>query len=380
MKNSGRFLIGDRVDMPLGGESELLEKDLKLHKNSVNKSDISKWLMRDVIEKDQCDADISKNLFFVPKNAESGFPIPKKLSWRPLVMQYEYSNKKLGKESFLSDKISEENVRNISKMTSEEIKDAKEELMKSLNPELIQKLMQKKKLDKDIGNITNRSRKSVRFSCPDECNLNISPAFSNQKKQKSFLLTDIHFPAPPSFGDLDPSSPDFLKHLHSKYFPDFPVDPSKLAWMTPPTKAEDEMEYHESMSEIAPESIRFDFNGDILSPRISRQIPMYIGLHHHADAPLAAGYSIPELVHLSRSTFAAQRCIAILILGRILYKLSIDTYGSVVTSALKEVIENSSAIDSLVEAACEKTTRHLSVKVYAQEALYLAYCKQNKIV
>ncbi|KTW31040.1 uncharacterized protein T551_01592 [Pneumocystis jirovecii RU7] len=373
-----KFLVGDRVDVPLKTDSEISEKDLRQQKNSANKPGVSGWLMKDIVEKDQVDADLSKNLLCIPKNAEGGFPVPKKLSWKPLVAQYEYSNKKLEKESLLSDEISEENMRSISKMSPEEIKNAKEELMKSLNPELVQKLMQKKRSDNDVDNVTNKQRKSVHFSCPDKCSLNTSSILSNQKEQKSFLPTDMHFPAPPSFGDLDPSSPDFLKHLHSKYFPDLPVDPSKLAWMTPPTMAEDEMEYHESMSEIAPESIRFDFNGDILSPRISRQIPMYIGLHHHADAPLAAGYSIPELAHLSRSTFPAQRCIAILILGRILYKLSMYTYGPVVTSALKKVVENLNVIDSLVEAACEKTTRHLSVKVYAEEALYLAHCKQNE--
>ncbi|KAG5440549.1 hypothetical protein PCK2_000374 [Pneumocystis canis] len=330
MKNSSKFLRGDRVNVSL-------EKELKPQKDSVNKSNDSRWLMKEIVEKNSEDIKMQKkNPSCMSDDIKTGFPIPKKLSWKPFVAQYEYSNKQLEKEFLLSEQINEENMQKISKMSLEEIKNEKEELMTSLNPKLVQKLMQKKGLDKDVDDYMNKKKK-VHFPYPDQQDQNTSLSSCDEKEQKQPLVSNIHFPTPPPFGDLDPSSPDFFKHLHSKYFPDLPVDPSKLAWMTPPTKAEDMMEYHESMSEIAPESIRFDFNGDILSPRISRQIPVYIGLHHHADAPLAAGYSIPELVHLSRSTFSAQRCIAILMLGRILYKLSKNTYGSVVTNALKEV-------------------------------------------
>ncbi|KAG4302616.1 hypothetical protein PCANB_001232 [Pneumocystis canis] len=379
MRDESKFLKGERVNLSLEIESELLEKDSKSQKKSANKLNDSKWLMKDIIEKNLENIKIQENLFNISNYVKTGFPIPKKLSWKPLITQYEYSNKQLEKEFLLSEKINEENMEKISKMSLEEIKNEKEELMTSLNPKLIQKLMQKNGLDKDVDDYMNNQKKKVHFSQSDQYNSNILSNSYEEKEKKQSLVNNIHFPAPPSFDDLDPSSPDFLKHLHSKYFPDLPVDPSKLAWMTTPTKAEDMMEYHESMSEIAPESIRFDFNGNILSPRISRQIPVYIGLHHHADAPLAAGYSIPELVHLSRSIFSAQRCIAILILGRILYKLSKNTYGSIVTSALKDVIENSNVMDSLAEAANEKT-RHLSVKVYAEEALYLAHCESNKLM
>ncbi|KAG4304638.1 hypothetical protein PORY_002031 [Pneumocystis oryctolagi] len=378
MKDKSVFVSGDSVRIPLGIESETVEKELSSQKNSVNKQSVSEWLIKDIVEKDSNSVDSPKELLFSPKKFETGFPVPKKLYWKSLITQYEHSNKKLEKDFLLSEEISKENMQNISRMTPDEIKNAKEELMTSLNPKLIEKLMQKKGLDKDVDDVMNKFEKNMHFSYPDQYTSNTFPIFSNEKEQESILSTNIHFPAPPSFKDLDPDSPDFLEQLHSKYFPDLPVDPSKLAWMIPPTKAEDEMEYHESMSEIAPESIRFDFNGNILTPRISRQIPMKIGLHHHADAPLAAGYSIPELAHLSRSTFPSQRCIAILILGRILYKLSKCTYGPVITDALKEVVENSNVMESLIEAADEKKTRHLSVKVYAEEALYLAHCELNK--
>lgn len=59
-----------------------------------------------------------------------------------------------------------------------------------------------------------------------------------------------------------------------------------------------------------------------------------------------------------------------------MYKLSKYTYGPVVTDALKNVIKKSNVMESLIDAASEKT-RHLSVKSYAQEALYLSHCESN---
>lgn len=57
-----------------------------------------------------------------------------------------------------------------------------------------------------------------------------------------------------------------------------------------------------------------------------------------------------------------------------MYKISKYMYGSVVTDALKKVVEKSNVMESLIDAASEKT-RHLSVKAYAEEALYLAHCE-----
>ena len=36
-------------------------------------------------------------------------------------------------------------------------------------------------------------------------------------------------------------------------------------------------------------------------------VPVHAGLHHHGDEPHKPGYTLPELVHLSRSAVAAQR-------------------------------------------------------------------------
>ncbi|RPB07570.1 hypothetical protein P167DRAFT_495542, partial [Morchella conica CCBAS932] len=165
--------------------------------------------------------------------------------------------------------------------------------------------------------------------------------------------------------------PDFFTHLHTKYFPTLPPDPSKLAWMHAPTPSED-LSYHPSQPSLPVSALRFDFRGDLLPPRTSRELPSNLGLHHHADAPNAAGYTVPELARLARSAFPTQRCMAMQMLGRILYKLGKGVYGvEEITQGLWRCMEEGRVIAGLEEAAAGRMGGHLSVKAYATDALWL---------
>ncbi|KAK9240792.1 RPAP1-like protein [Lipomyces kononenkoae] len=180
-----------------------------------------------------------------------------------------------------------------------------------------------------------------------------------------------HFPAPVSV-ELDPDAPDFLELLHKKYFPDLPADPSRLAWMKPVTVEEDgSSPYNPQQESVSPADIRFDFHGDIIPPSKSASLPATLGLHHHSDSPGFAGYTIPELSHLCRSAVAAQRAIAVQVIGRILYKLGINYYGEYVGDALWDIVEHTRVIESIYEAADDKKTHHLGLRTCAVEALWL---------
>jgi hypothetical protein len=54
--------------------------------------------------------------------------------------------------------------------------------------------------------------------------------------------------------------------------------------------------------------MRFSLDGIILDGSVD--IPMSKGLHHHGDEPTLPGYTIQELLYLSRSAVASQRCTA----------------------------------------------------------------------
>ena len=137
---------------------------------------------------------------------------------------------------------------------------------------------------------------------------------------------------------------------------------------------------YESVSDI-----RFDFKGNIVELPDTKEsinkIPTYLGLHHHSDSPNLAGYTLPELAHLSRSVVPGQRCISIKTLGRILHKLGLHKYNvaAEVSAEINEqfedmiwsIVEELRIIDTLTEAADENRTKNLSVRNYALEALWL---------
>ena len=50
----------------------------------------------------------------------------------------------------------------------------------------------------------------------------------------------------------------------------------------------------------------------------SVDIPVTAALHHHGEEPEAAGYTLEELFHISRSTVLQQRVIALQTLSKII--------------------------------------------------------------
>jgi hypothetical protein len=143
----------------------------------------------------------------------------------------------------------------------------------------------------------------------------------------SSALPPIHFPLPTQPPPLDPSSPSFLTDLHEKYFPHLPSNPSALSW-TQSISSPNGNTYDPSSTHLSAGSIRFDFSGALIPPRLAAELPVTLGLHHHSDAPDAAGYTLAELAHLARSKFAAQRCVAFQTLGRVMWRLGRGEFGN----------------------------------------------------
>ncbi|KAF3939239.1 hypothetical protein ABW19_dt0201752 [Dactylella cylindrospora] len=298
-----------------------------------------------------------------------------------------------------------ENERRLAAMSSQEMEQERQELMSSLSPELLQMFLKRASLD-DVME-TSRPVKlaeepktsdpqptsdpaASEGGQPPQTNETPRPLHLENIPESAFPpAVKIHFPQPPSSSedpDLDPSSPEFLQHLHEKYFPNLPADPQKLAWMMPPSDSDPDPLYSPTLSSILPSAVRFDFKGRLLPPRKSREVPSNLGLHHHADSPLSAGYTIPELAHLARSSFPAQRCMAFQTLGRVLFRLGTGKYsktadgeetngGTDLDRGLWRCIHEGRVIESLQEAATGgkngQGSSHLGVKNYALEALWL---------
>ncbi|KAI2635801.1 hypothetical protein GGS26DRAFT_512958 [Hypomontagnella submonticulosa] len=188
-----------------------------------------------------------------------------------------------------------------------------------------------------------------------------------------------HWPHPPQPEDLDPQDPNFLEKLHTKYFPQLPADPSKLAWMapipTPHSPADQDSPYYPGQDSLPVSALRFDFRGTLLPPRIARAVPATKGLHHHGEAPEAAGYTVRELARLCRSAVPGQRCVAYQTLGRILYRLGRGEWGGpgdAVAGGVWAEVQEGAVLRSLYEeAGGEEGTGHRSARAFAIEAIWL---------
>ncbi|KAI4930485.1 uncharacterized protein J4E92_004317 [Alternaria infectoria] len=339
--------------------------------------------------------------------------------------------------------IDEENRQTLAAMSDAEIEQERQELMSSLNPALLQKLLMRSNIDqgsneqdfdteppalaatatpatdeaKPEPQPKTPSTKKVSFAAPESENeMPSQPASSSiptaqppsDDNTTSTAMPDtndsIHFPQPPQPPDLDPNDPSFLKNLHEKYFPTLPYDPSSLSWMSPIDPSDRKSPYHPSQTALNPAELRFDFSGNLLAPSVARSIPTDLGLHHHAEAPEAAGYTIPELAVTARSKVASQRCIAYQTLGRILYRLGRGEFGvesteqttdgpakvaknpeveededgeewveedvgSAIAGGLWQCVEEGRVIETLTEEA-NKERGHLTARTFAQEALW----------
>ncbi|KAI7974990.1 hypothetical protein EIK77_006646 [Talaromyces pinophilus] len=291
--------------------------------------------------------------------------------------------------------IDEENKQRIAAMSEAEIEEEKAELMANLPASLIERLLRRANIDEDVNapvaekktehskeeQLEKKPGKFVSFDVPDAKKIDASktvnmttdfedrpPAIhpTDLRPASEFPSGPIHFPTPPPrqtpMPNLDPNSPSFYDDLQAHYFPDTPHDSSTLSWLKPPDKTADASvadslsAYHPSSSttQIVPSAIRFSFRGEMLPPSKSLELPTSLGLHHHADDPEAAGYTISELSILSRSTVPAQRCVAWQVLGRILFRLGSGEFGADETDlvdGLWKVVELEGVVGRMLEEA-----------------------------
>lgn len=299
--------------------------------------------------------------------------------------------------------ISKENERRIAAMSEQDIEEARAEIMQTLSPALLQKMLRRVNIDE------NRSQEhppETQGSDEDPGGTSIGASASQQNFDIDMTAdypgeeaeqaenprpppampssSAVHFPLPirdsSLYKPLDPSSPSFLTDLRTTYFPELTQTPSSLDWLQPSTTTssnDDPSCYSPSLASYPASTLRFSFTGKFLPPNTSLSIPVHHGLHHHGDAPDSAGYTIPELTLLARSTMPNQRCISYQTIGRILYRLGTGEFGepgSDLNEALWSVIEEERVLELIMAEANGKYAGgrgHVSAKAYATEALWL---------
>ncbi|XP_075211617.1 RNA polymerase II-associated protein 1 isoform X2 [Lycorma delicatula] len=107
-----------------------------------------------------------------------------------------------------------------------------------------------------------------------------------------------------------------VAHELSKHYPGMgDIEEDKIKWM-------EELPKPVPPPPDVPYNARFSFDGTLL-PFVDDKLDVRQGLHHHGEEPERPGYSLQELIQLSRSSVLQQRIIALNTLANVLEKANL---------------------------------------------------------
>ncbi len=214
-----------------------------------------------------------------------------------------------------AERIHAENLELLSKMSKEEILNEQKKLLDVLDPKIISFIRKRGAKVSDT--------KAVKQS------IDVNMDSIEEKPIKPKV----------KFEDIDLKAAKKWSHMDK-------IEYEKLEWMS-------EIPARDINSQYS--TARFDFNGNLLNQ--TENVSYKLGLHHHGNEPDLAGYSIDELVHLTRSSFDQQRTLAIQTLSNIIEKAQCGEYHlQLKDPLLSQLIDNGIifilrfSLDSQIEA------------------------------
>ncbi|KAJ2391989.1 hypothetical protein H4S02_001030 [Coemansia sp. RSA 2611] len=282
------------------------------------------------------------------------------------------------KQADVHEQISQENEDRIKSMSKAEIIEAQSEIRSMVSNDTLQRLLRRK--NKLSGSNSSPSPAPLKRSTQDDPpkQVRFAETKDTAAEDESDGMSDLPPPPPPAewVSATEPSTiegssqhidvddnttgadSEFYKEMKRRIYPSEMVEDAQLAWMMGHNQAKSPME--QAVSESRQKSaraaaaaagagtssdseedllarpvsrIRFAFDGHILGEE-EADIPTNIGLHHHGEEPDKPGYTIPELLHLARSTVAAQRSVAMATLGNVVHKINTDTWDPAQSSEI----------------------------------------------
>ncbi|XP_047347200.1 RNA polymerase II-associated protein 1 isoform X1 [Vespa velutina] len=253
----------------------------------------------------------------ISKKENVAFPIKIKCQEESDATKNENSN---AMKDFIEE-IHQENLNKLNEMTEEEILKEKKMLKSSLNAELI-KFLKNRKRDKNKTEVDKPDFQS--------CKLDSKECIKNKKSDSLCCDQDQDeaMECASSIETVPKPCVEILKEAKEKGWVHLDtIEPAKLQWMQDiPEKKEHKPAPDE------PYNARFDFNG-LLLPYKDENLSVDKGLHHHGEEPERPGYSLQELLQLSRSSTQQQRCTALTTLANILEKSRKGWYDKVLQPA-----------------------------------------------
>ncbi|CAL7951795.1 unnamed protein product [Xylocopa violacea] len=221
-------------------------------------------------------------------------------------------------EGSWANEIHKENLERLNQMSEKDILEEKAKLEMALKPELIQFLKTRRS---KMLNVNKDREKCNKLNIEDqeqnvksiEQKLIANECDEHSKDSKESNVTSIEVDEPeqnvpkPPIELMEQAKEKGWIHMDS-------LEPEKLKWMEDiPTDKKIEPAPDE------PYNARFDFNGVLLAYK-DESVPIEKGLHHHGEEAERPGYSLQELLQLSRSSAQQQRCTALTTLANIMEK------------------------------------------------------------
>ena len=108
--------------------------------------------------------------------------------------------------------------------------------------------------------------------------------------------------------------------IRRRFFPTASAFNPSLEWIHSTKSAES------SSSTSTASAVRLDLDGTPISSELGSTLPTHLGLHHHAEGE-HAGYSLDDVLLLSRSTVPAQRASMLRVLARFARRLACNLEG-----------------------------------------------------
>ncbi|KAJ3261570.1 RNA polymerase II associated protein 1 [Boothiomyces macroporosus] len=128
---------------------------------------------------------------------------------------------------------------------------------------------------------------------------------------------------------------------------------------------EKKLEWTKEIPMAVQDQMRLDFHGCILDSGV--EYGSISGLYHHGDQPDRAGYTIEELVHLTKSTFPSQRAFSLQIISLIVEKIYSQSYSPQnckdITAKLKK--ENIALVSRIGMDAKHETVYCMAINLLA---------------
>ncbi|XP_015588745.1 RNA polymerase II-associated protein 1 [Cephus cinctus] len=235
-----------------------------------------------------------------------------------------------------ASEIHKANVEKLREMSKEEILKEKQRLEATLSPDILAFLKTRKKTKEQLKSKNNFSATEAPIGLDILTSTKI-----NEKDNNVQSSTELHCTTNDNTSDTDVvmksetestklGKPllEILDQAKQKGWVHMDLlETEKFKWM-------EEIPVGENDSSSSEEyyNARFDFNG-VLLPYKDENLTVNQGLHHHGEEPDRPGYTLQELLQLSRSATQQQRCTALSTLGNIMEKSRRGWYDKVLYPA-----------------------------------------------